>query len=465
MKIDIATLDRRRFLRGSAAALALPYLESAFGARGRAQRRVPPRRFACIYQPDGVPMPLREDPAFEDWAWFPHGGGTDFRLTKCLEPLAPLRAELTVVSGMSHPAVRAVHGHSNADQFLTGADTGASGAYANSISLDQVFARHVGDETRYASLVMSSDGGTGTARGAQTLSFDANGRPIAAAHRPKKIFDSLFVTSDAAARQRLAQSRSTLDELLADARALRGRLSGGDRGVLDQYLDAVRETEQKVEKAVRWVDVPLPEVDPGELRLEVTPDDARAYVQAMLGLIHLAFQTDSTRTATYQLGRENGVGISDHLGRAVGFELAHQLSHETTKPDGWKNFGIYCRFLVEELANLASRLQQTPDSGGDGNLLDNTLLLFGSASSAFHLSRNYPLILLGGRSMGFRHGQYLNYVGDHAFGGGWNGGTEPWQREFDREDRPLGELYVTMLRRLGVEIAEFAGCSAGIEEV
>ena len=67
--------------------------------------------------------------------------------------------------------------------------------------------------------------------------------------------------------------------------------------------------------------------------------------------------------------------------------------------------------------------------------------------------------------MGFRHGQYLNYVGDHAFGGGWNGGTEPWQREFDREDRPLGELYVTMLRRLGVEIAEFAGCSAGIEEV
>ncbi|MCA8977424.1 MAG: DUF1552 domain-containing protein [Planctomycetes bacterium] len=465
MQIDIASLDRRRFLRGATAALALPGLASAFGSRGREAPRARPRRFACIYQPDGVPMPLREDLAYEDWSWFPHGGGAEFRLTKCLEPLAPLRAELTVISGMSHPAVRAVHGHSNADQFLTGADTGASGEYRNSISLDQLFAARVDDQTRYASLVMSSDGGTGTARGAQTLSFDANGRPIPAAHRPKRIFDSLFVTSDAAARRRLAHSQSALDDLLEDARSLRSRLSGHDREVLEQYLDAVRETEQKVEKARRWVDVPLPQVDPGELRLDVTPDEARAYVQAMLGMIHLAFQTDSTRAATFQLGRENGVGISDHLGRAVGFELAHQLSHDTTKVGGWRNFGIYCRFLVEELGRLAEKLRQTPEAGGDGNLLDNTLILFGSASSAFHLSRNYPLILLGGRDMGFRHGQYLNYVGDGAFGGAWNGGTEPWQREFDREDRPLGELYVTMLRRLGVDVAEFAGCRTGIDEV
>lgn len=465
MKIDIATLDRRKFLRGSASALALPCFESAFGSRTRGDRRERPRRFACIYQPDGVPMPLPEDPAFEDWSWFPHGSGADFRLTKCLEPLEPLRSELTVVSGMSHPGVRAVHGHSNADQFLTGADTGASGEYRNSISLDQRFAAEVGDETRYASLVMSTDGGTGTARGAQTLSYDANGRPIPAAHKPKRIFDSLFVTSDADAAQRLAQSRSALDDLLEDAQSLRSRLSGADRAILEQYLDAVRETEQKIAKAVRWVDVPLPKADPGELRLDVTPDDARAYVQAMLGLIHLAFQTDSTRAATFQLGRENGVGISDHLGRAVGFELAHQLSHDTTKPGGWKNFGIYCRFLVEELKGLATKLQQTPVAGGDGNLLDDTLILFGSASSAFHLSRNYPLILLGGRNMGFRHGQFLNYVGDNAFGGAWNGGTEPWQRKFDREDRPLGELYVTMLRRLGVDVAEFAGCRQGIDEV
>lgn len=434
MKIDLATIDRRRFLRGTATALALPCLESALGAGARGKGRSRPRRFACIYQPDGVPMPLPEDPAYEDWSWFPHGSGADFRLTKCLEPLAPLRSELTVVSGMSHPAVRAVHGHSNADQFLTGADTGASGQYptrSRSISGSPPGRRR--DPLRVTGDV---DRRRHRHRARRA---DAVVRPESAARSPprtwpKRIFDSLFVTSDAGAAQRLAQSRSALDDLLEDARSLRSRLSGSDRAVLEQYLDAVRETEQKIEKATRWVDVPLPKVDPGELRLDVTPDDARAYVQAMLGLIHLAFQTGLTRTATFQLGRENGVGISDHLGRAVGFELAHQLSHDTTKPGGWKNFGLYCRYLVEELVGLASKLQQTPAASGDGNLLDDTLILFGSASSAFHLSRNYPLILLGCGTRGFRHGQFLNYVGDHAFGGAWNGGTEPWQRKFERED-------------------------------
>jgi hypothetical protein len=461
MHIDIASLDRRHFLRGSSLALALPWLETW----SRRSPRERPRRFACIYQPDGVPMPLRDDPAFEDWSWFPHGADADFRLTKCLASLEPLRGELSVFSGLSHPAVRAVHGHSNADQFLTGADTGARGDYRNSISLDQAIAAHVGDHTRYTSLVMSSDGGTGTARGAHTLSFDRNGRPIPAAHRPKKIFDSLFVTSDEDAGRRLSMSGSALDDLLEDARALRQRLSKQDQGSLDQYLDAVRETEQKIEKARRWVGVPLPQVHTGELRLEATPDEARAYVQAMLGMIRLAFQTDSTRVATYQIGRENGVGISDHLSRAVGFELAHQLSHETKQPDGWKNFGIYCHFLAEEVGRLVQHLKDTPEPGGEGSVLDNTLILFGSASSAFHLSRNYPLILFGGKHMGFRHGRYHNHAGVHAYGGAWSGGREPWQEKFEHDDLPLGELYLTILRRMGVTAAEFAGCRKGMDEV
>ena len=192
-------MDRRRFLRGTAAALALPCFES-FGG-WRVER---PKRFVCAYQPDGVPMPLRQDPAYEDWSWFPHGGGRDFRLTKCLEPLAPLRERMTILSGLSHPRVRAVHGHSNADQFLTGADTGARDDYKNSISLDQELAARIGHQTRFASLVMSTDGGTGTARGAHTLSFDRQGRAIPAAHKPKQIFDALFVTSDEDAARRLS---------------------------------------------------------------------------------------------------------------------------------------------------------------------------------------------------------------------------------------------------------------------
>ncbi len=465
MRIDIAALDRRRFLRGSALALALPWFESLAGAAGRVGRRARPKRFACIYFPDGVPMPLAADPAYQDWAWFPHGGGTDFQFTKCLEPLAPLRKDLTILSGLSHPSARAIHGHSNADQFLTGAATGPRGTYKNSISLDQEFAAHVGSETRYASLVMSTDGGTGTPRGAQTLSFDRNGRAIPAAHRPKKIFDSLFVTSDRDAARRLALDQSALDDLLSDAKALRQKLSGNDQRALDEYLDSVRETEQKIEKAKRWVNIPLPQVDGGHLELEVTPEESRAYLQAMYGLIHLAFQTDSTRVATYQIGRENGIGLSDHLSRAVGFPLAHQLTHETKKPDGWKNFGTYCRFLSEELGRFISKLKATPEASGDGNLLDNTLVLFGSASSAFHLSRNYPLILLGAGNMGFEHGRYLNYAGANAYAGGWDGGTEPWQREFATEEIPLANLFVKLLQRLGVPAESFADSTAALADV
>ncbi|MDA1265055.1 MAG: DUF1552 domain-containing protein [Planctomycetota bacterium] len=456
MQTDQTPLDRRRFLSGSALALALPWLEST-GARSEA-----PRRLACIYMPDGVPMPLPEDPAHADWNWFPRGSGRDFTFTRCLDPLEPLRSDLTILSGLSHPAVRDIHGHSNADQFLTGAATGATGAYRNSISLDQKYAAHVGARTRHASLVMSTDGGTGTPRGAHTLSFARSGRAIPALHRPKQIFDGLFVKRDVEAARRLAWNESALDDLLEDARALRGKLSSHDQRALDEYLDAVRATELEVEKAQRWLNVPLPDVDAAHLNLDVTPDDPRVYLRTMYDLMHLAFRTDSTRVATFQIGRENGIGRSDHLARAVGFPLAHQLSHETKAPGGWEKFGTYCRFLSEELARFLAQLKATPEPGGEGSLLDNTLVLFGSASSAFHLSRNYPLVLAGGRSMGFTHGRYLDHAGAHAFSGSWDGGKEPWQREFTHEDLPLANLFVTMLQRLGVETEAFADSTGAL---
>ena len=172
------SLDRRKFLRGSGIALALPWLESFASLANASETQTSKKRLACFYMPDGVPMPLAEDPAYGDWAWFPHGNGKEFKFTKCLEPLEAIRDEVTVLSGLSHAAVRAVHGHSNADQFLTGADTGARGEYKNSISLDQEFASHVGDQTRFSSIVLSTDGGTGTPRGAHTMSFNRAGRAI-----------------------------------------------------------------------------------------------------------------------------------------------------------------------------------------------------------------------------------------------------------------------------------------------
>lgn len=467
MDTKLSSLDRRQFLRGAGVALALPWFESFAGLTENNKRSDQRKRLACFYQPDGVPMPRVDDPAHQDWSWFPHGKGTDFRFTKCLDPLEPLRKDLTIFSGLSHPAARNIHGHSNADQFLTGAPTGGAGDYANTISLDQLFAAQVGEQTRHGSLVLSTDGGTGSPRGTQTMSFNQFGRHVPAEHKPKRIFDMLFVKSSADAARRLALSKSALDDLMIDARSLQKTLSKRDQETLDEYLQSVRDTEINIEKAKRWMNIPLPQVNVDHLQLDITPEDPQIYLQTMYELIYLAFKTDSTRVATYQLGRENGVGISDYLARAVGFKLTHQLSHGTKKPGGWENFGTYCRFLSQEFERFASKLKSTPEPGGEGNMLDNTLLLFGSASSSFHLSRNYPLILVGGKNMGFKHGQYLKYgQGNEDNQADAGISTDAgWRGEMDYQELPLSNLYLTMLQKLGIETKTFGGSIKTLAEV
>ncbi|MFA8018430.1 DUF1552 domain-containing protein [Bremerella cremea] len=467
MGLNLNKLDRRRFLRGSGFALALPLFGSLLPQNLLADPAVNnPKRLGCFYFPDGVPMPLPEDPSYQEWAWFPHGGGTEFTFTNCMTPLESLKGDLTVFSGFSHPQSRSVHGHNNADQFLTGAYIGGGDKeYKNTISLDQEYVKYVGDKTRVASLVMSTDGGTGTARGTHTISFDRNGRPIPAEHRPKQIFDMLFVKKNNDSARRLALSDSALDEMLADAQSLRKTLSKEDQHSLDEYLDSVRQAELKVDKAKQWLSVPLPTVDREQLNLELTTEHPREYLQTMFELIYLAYKTDTTRVATYQIGRENGVGRSDHLARAIGFNLAHQLSHETKNPNGWKNFGLYCQFLNEEFGRFVGKLKENPEPAGTGCMLDNTLLLMGSASSAFHLSRNYPIILAGGKQMGLKHGQYINNAGMNFQGGPWLGKREPWQDQAKGSDLPLSNLYVTMLQRLGVSAESFADSTGVIEGI
>lgn len=466
MTLNFNRLDRRRFLRGSGTALALPMLTSSLPLSAASSDRLAnPKRLACIYFPDGVPMPLREDPAYQDWSWFPHGGGTEFTFTKCTNVFETLRGDLTVLSGFSHPEARKVHGHRNADQFLTAARIRREGAYQNAISLDQVYAEHIGDQTRFSSLVMSTDGGIGTPRAAQTLSFGRTGRAIPAEQSPKRIFDMLFVKSNADAARRLAKNENVLDEMLEDASDLRRILSSADKLRFDEYLDSVREAEMRVQKAKEWVNRPLPSVDRAKIEADISPESPRLYVQTMLDMIYLAFKTDSTRIATYQIGRENGAGISDRLARAVGFSLAHKLTHDTKNPGGWEDLGKYCRFLNEEFARFTTRLKETPEPAGTGSMLDNTLLLFGSASSAFHLSRNYPLVLAGGSNMGFKHGRYLNYAGANPISGAWRGGPEPYKKDINHDDQPLTRVFVTMLQQLGMETDSFAGATGNFPEL
>lgn len=452
-----ALWKRRQFLQGTGLALSLPWLETY--AKAHRVESQTPRRFVSIYHPDGVGLPLKTDPAWNDWSWFPRGGERDFELTKVLDVLEPLRNDITIYSGLSHPAARTVHGHSNADQYLTGATIGGHGPYKNTVSVDQVYAMHIGEATRHASLVLSTNGGIGGPRGAQTQSFNSEGRPIPAMNKPKDVFDMLFVTSNKDAAARLARSKSALDLLIANTKALNRELSSHDQQTLQQYLDAVRDTEVKLTKAQKWIDTPFPTVDTKYLTLDAEPKEARLYFQTMYELIYLAFLSDSTRVATFQLGRENGEGPHDLLSLAVGLGPAHGLTHAVKQPDGWKNLGTYNRYQVEEFSRFLHRLKETSEPSGDGNMLDNTFAMHGSASSSFHLSRNYPILSAGGKNFGFSNGRYLKFGKgneDNQAGAGIDTDSG-WQGKVEVEELPLSQMFVTVLQRLGVETDSFGG--------
>ena len=452
-----ALWKRRQFLQGTGLALSLPWLETY--AKAHRVESQTPRRFVSIYHPDGVGLPLKTDPAWKDWSWFPRGGERDFELTKVLDVLEPLRNDITIYSGLSHPAARTVHGHSNADQYLTGATIGGHGPYKNTVSVDQVYAMHIGEATRHASLVLSTNGGIGGPRGAQTQSFNSEGRPIPAMNKPKDVFDMLFVTSNQDAAARLARSKSALDLLIANTRALNRELSSHDQQTLQQYLDAVRDTEIKLTKAQKWIDTPFPTVDTKYLTLEAEPKEARLYFQTMYELIYLAFLSDSTRVATFQLGRENGEGPHDLLSLAVGLGPAHGLTHAVKQPDGWKNLGTYNRYQVEEFSRFLHRLKETAEPSGDGSMLDNTFAMHGSASSSFHLSRNYPILSAGGKNFGFSNGRYLKFGKgneDNQAGAGIDTDSG-WQGKVEVVELPLSQMFVTVLQRLGVETDSFGG--------
>ena len=458
-------LNRRGFLWGSGMALALPWLETFANEKEAGQGT--PKRFVSVYHPDGVGLPLKTDPAWKDWSWFPRGGEHDFQLTKVLDVLEPLRQDITIYSGLSHPAARRVHGHSNADQYLTGADIGGHGPYRNTVSLDQVIAEESGNLTRHASLVMSTNGGIGGPRGAQTQSYNREGRPIPAMNKPKQIFDTLFVTTGKEAKEKLARSQSALDFLIENTRALDRKLSMADRRQLQQYMDAVRDTEIKLERAQKWVNTPIPEVDTQHLVLEAGPEEARLYFQTMYELIYLSFLSDSTRVATFQLGRENGEGPHDLLSKAVDLGKAHALTHDVKKPNGWQNLGTYNRYQASEFGRFVQKLRNTPEPDGHGNMLDNTFAMHGSASSSFHLSRNYPIISAGGKNLGFRNGRYLKFgTGNEDNQAGAGITTDSgWQSRVKVEEEPLAALFVTILQRMGIDADSFSGHAGTLARV
>lgn len=435
-------LGRRTFLHGAGVSLALPFLECMGSAKSVASQ---PRRFCAVYFPYGVVLREAGTPAAE-WNWFPTGAGKDFAFGKSHQALEPLRDELTMLSGLSHPQCRQMGGHDTADTWLTGAEM-KEGHLVNSVSVDQVMAMKRGHETRYSSLILSTDGGVGEPTRASTLSFDRNGAPLPSEHQPRLVFNRLFGVDEASAaaqRNRLRSSGSMLDLVAEHSRSLRTRLGKQDQRKLDEYLTSVRRIEQRVERAEKWLDVPKPQVDASGLSLDADDSTPRELIRTMYDLIYLAFQTDQTRIATYQLGNMNGAtSIAGKFPQLLGYAAnMHTLAHDARKSDeGAEPLGLWDQFLTQQLAYFLERLRSTPE--GDGTMLDSTMVFYGTSNSQTHVNENYALMLAGGRGLGLKHGEHKQFA----------------------DSVPLSNLFTTVLDTFGTEEQSFADSTGELTEV
>jgi hypothetical protein len=400
-----------------------------------------------MYFPYGVSLPAKNS-AEAEWNWFPNETGREFTFNKSLEVLEPLRDQVTVLGGLSHPRVRSIGGHDSGDTFLTGIPISANNGFQNGISLDQYAAKthRLGKETRFSSIVLSNDGGVGMPTRANTLSFTSDGQPIPSLNRPAIVFERLFGMnheSIEAQRQGITRTGSHLDFLMDEANSLHRKLGRSDQQKLDEYLTSVRQVEQDVERASRWLDVPRPKVNAEGLSLDADENTPADLIKTMLDLIVLAFQTDSTRFATYQLGSMHGaISIATKFSLLLGFDKnTHGLAHGMKKKGGGEKLGKWDRFLAGNLKYFLDKMAAIKE--GDGTLLDNTLVYFGSSNSYTHTNLNYPLLLAGGKSMGFQHGQHLQFG----------------------KEVPLANLYLTMLNRLGAPSDSFADSNGEITSV
>lgn len=423
-------LDRRLALKAAGVSMALPWLEAM--GESSAQSRNIPRRMCAVLFPFGIAMP-KDDAEDRQWGWFPTGEGKDYQLTNVLKPLESVMEDVSIFHGLSHPRCRAMNGHDTGDTFLT-ANNLAPVTYRNTISLDQYAAKHIGKQTRLASLTLSTDGGVGPRTRTTTLSYTDKGQPIPALSNPQQIFARLFGQDGASEKdqRRLQNSASILDLVMDQSRSLQRNLGVADRRKLTEFETSVREVEQRVERSQNWLNVPLPEVDRESISLNATEDAPKDYLKAMFDLQFLAFQTDLTRVTTYQIG-SYGPSRARKFPAVLGLKPDwHGLAHAAGKKGGPENLGRFDQFLAENLARFLQRMKDSPE--GDSNILDRTLVLYGSSNSRTHQNRNYPLLLAGGRGLGLRHNQFLKFS----------------------DKTPMSNVFLTMLQALGVETESFA---------
>jgi len=436
-------LNRRSILKGIGVSCMLPYLE-CMAADAKKNSKGPAKRAAFIYTPNGVSLPPKKNPAYNDWHWFPHQTGDNFKFTKTLESLEPFRQKLTVIGGLSHPKSRTLLGHAAGDTWLTGGDIGGS-VYKNSVSIDQVAAREICKDTRHPFLNFSCDGGVGYKSRVSTLSFNANGKAIPTESNPRAIFERFFSSGDKASlveqRKRLKEGRKVVDIVMGDAYRLNKQLGKNDQLKLDEYLTSLSEVEERIKRTEEWLNVPMKKVTTEHINFSVKQSAPQDYIRTMMDLIVMAFETDITRTVTYMVAREDGMGHGDKFPTiALKLKGHHGISHDKST-GSYERWGRYDQFLAQQYTYLLERLNKVTDE--HGSILDSTMTMYGSCCSNTHNARNYPLILAGGKNMGLKHGRYLKYD----------------------DKTPLSNLYVSMLNGLGVKTDTFADSTGKIDDI
>lgn len=434
------TLDRRAFLRGiGGAALALPVLD-AMGAE--AAENIP-RRFCALYTANGMSLP-RAEHGIDDWSWFPTAEKEgQFVFGKSTEPLSPFRSQLSFLGGLYHPSGPKADPHVCSDMWLTGAPLHSPkpGTY-NSVGLDQVVAQHTKQHCRQPSLVLSIDAGTGFLSRTGTISYSLEGRPIPAENSPRRVFDRLFrsdTSSLQSQREALRKRIKLVDAVAESARSLHRELGRSDKERMEQYLTSLNEVESRLIASERWIDVPLKAQETAHIDLDVTNESEPAlYYRNMFDLIALAFDADITRSVTFMLNREDGMGISDTFPLKLGLsQTHHSLSHAGDK-EGQLAFAKYDLFLSQQIAGFLGRLNEYRDR--NGTVLDNTVVLYGSGASTTHTPRNLPTLVAGGGNLGLRHGRY------------WRGG-----------EARMSNLYLGLLRSLDIPAESFADSTGTLD--
>jgi Protein of unknown function (DUF1552) len=425
-------LSRRTLLRGAGVAMALPWLESipVWGdERPTAGAGAFPLRFAALFMACGI----------NSNHWWAKGHGAEMELGKTLEPMAPLKSKLNVVSGLFNRAAVGVGIHpGQTGNILSGAQLQKGAELKGDISMDQVLANHLGHQTVQPSLVLGCEQPTTgyhetnfSMAYSSHISWQNATSPVPMEVYPALAFDSLFDNRGS------RRNQSVLDRVQEEAAGLSRRVSTSDKAKLDEYLSSVREVEKQVVRMRRDQSTAearakdrsqpvaaMPRPDNG------LPEDIREHMRLMCDILALAFQTDKTRVASLLLCR-------DISGLFYPFLDARKAHHSASHDDLSDEYERISRYYVSQLAYLAGRLDAMPE--GEGTVLDHSCLLYLSNmwSGSKHDSTKLPLLLAGGLGGTLQTGRVLDYVGQPD------------------DDRKLCSLYLSVMDRMGVRLDRF----------